>query len=79
MRKTSQIQKLQGTYYVTRTLQHCMGAIVGHSLLIPQHFPKTKLDPSQFNQAQLSDDTHLLRKDTVEITFNIYGSDLLEK
>lgn len=56
-----------------------MGAIVGHSLLIPQHFPKTKLDPSQFNQAQLSDDTHLLRKDTVEITFNIYGSDLLEK
>ncbi len=42
-----------------------------------QYFPQPKLDPSLFNPAheRLSDDKYLLRKDTVEIAFIIYGSD----
>lgn len=46
------------------------------SLLLLQYFPKPTLDPSLFNPAHesLCGDPYLLRKDTVEIAFIIYGS-----
>lgn len=49
------------------------------SLLMLQHFPKPKPDPSLFNPAheRLCDDKYLLRKGTVEMAFIIYGSDRL--
>lgn len=48
------------------------------SLLMLQYFPKPKLDHSLFNPAHESccdSVEYLLRKDTVELTFIIYGSD----